>query len=65
MAILIVFSRVRRLALVVWLGIHALAWGLIFAMIELFETIRKSSNALRLSARERLRKRHFHKQGVA
>ena len=41
MAILIVFSRVLRLALVVWLGLSALAWGVIFAMIGLFETVRK------------------------
>ena len=39
MAILIVFSRVLRLALVIWLGISALAWGVIFAMIGLFKII--------------------------
>jgi hypothetical protein len=26
---------------VVWLGISALAWGVIFAMIGVFETVRK------------------------
>jgi hypothetical protein len=41
MAVLIVVSRVLRLALVVWLGLSALAWGVIFAMIELFETVRR------------------------
>jgi hypothetical protein len=40
-AILTVFSRVLRLALVVWLGISSLAWGVIFAMTGLFETVRK------------------------
>jgi hypothetical protein len=41
MAILTVFSRVLRLALVVWLGISALAWGVSFAMTGMCETIRK------------------------
>jgi hypothetical protein len=40
-AILTVFSQVLRLALVAWLGISALAWGVIFAMTGLFETVRK------------------------
>ena len=40
-ALLSVLSRVLRLALVVWLGISALAWGVIFAMIGLFKIFRK------------------------
>jgi len=51
MAILIVFPRILRLALVVWLGISALVWAVIFGMIEPFKIFRKETHRIEEKAK--------------
>jgi hypothetical protein len=52
MAILIVFSRVPRLALVAWLGISALVRAVIFGMTEPFKIFRKQPSGVKEKAKQ-------------
>jgi hypothetical protein len=47
MEILIVFSRVFRLALVAWLGIYAVVWAVIFGITEPFKIFRKQLSSVK------------------